>query len=193
MSVNHYICESAKIAAFIDGELGPAECLTVSKHLEQCTRCRAELQDQRQFMCELDSALASPFNLPVPTNFAEVVAVRAESDMRGVRDRAEHTKAILFCVMLALSAFALLGAGTSESVILNVQSILDKVLGVLELFGRAIYDAAAGFTVILRVLSGGLISDSRLVGFTTLVFVALAISLLSLLIARYHRTRRLTD
>ena len=185
MSASPYNCESAKIAAFIDGELGPAEQSFVAAHIEECSSCTAELQDQRQFVCELDSALAGSFNLPVPPNFAEVVAVRAESDMRGVRHRAEHRKAILFCAMLALSAFALLGAGASESVIRNMQSILNKVLGILELFGKAIYDAAAGFTVILRVLSGGLISDS----FATLVFVALAIGLLSLLIARYHRTR----
>jgi putative zinc finger protein len=189
MSARPYNCESAKIAAFIDGELGPAEHLFVAEHIEQCSGCTAELQNQRQFMCELDSAFSGSFDLPVPPNFAEVVAVRAESDMRGVRDRTEHRKALLFCAMLALSAFALLGASTSESVIRNVQSILNKVLGILELFGKAIYDAAAGFTVILRVLSGGVIFDSRLAGFTTLIFVALAIGLLSLLIARYHRTR----
>ncbi|MDQ5844728.1 MAG: zf-HC2 domain-containing protein [Acidobacteriota bacterium] len=192
MSANLNSCESARIALFIDGELGSAEHLFVAEHIEQCSRCTAELQDQRQFMCELDSAMADSFELPVPPNFAEVVAVRAESDMRGVRDRGEHRKALLFSVLLALSAFALLGTGASESMIRNVQSLVHKVVGILELFGKAIYDAAAGLTVILRVLSGGLISDSRLAGFTTLVFVALAIGLLSLLIVRYHRTR-LTD
>ena len=82
-------------------------------------------------MCELDSALASPFELEVPPNFARVVAVHAESDMRGVRDRKEHTKALRFCIILGLAAFALLGVASSKAVILSVRSLAGKVFGVL--------------------------------------------------------------
>jgi anti-sigma factor RsiW len=183
------ICETEKIAAFIDGDLEPAELAVLEAHIEHCSRCTSELQAQRRFMCELDSALASQVELEVPPNFARVVAVHAESDMRGVRDRKEHTKALRFCIILGMAAFALLGVASSKAVILSARSVAGKVFGVLGIFGRTTFDAAAGFTVVSRVVSRGLISDSRLAGLAGLLLVILAIAVLSLLISRYHRTR----
>jgi anti-sigma factor RsiW len=189
VSINNPICETEKIAAFIDGELEPSEHAALEEHISHCSSCTSELQAQRVFMCELNSALAGAAELAVPANFARVVAVHAESDMRGVRDRSEHTRALQFCIILALAAFALLGVTSSKAVILSAQTLANKTVGILGLLGKAVYNAAAGFTVISRVLSGGLIADSRLVGLIALVVVALAVGLLSLLIARYHRTR----
>jgi len=84
---NQNICVTEHIAAYVDGELEPDHRATLEEHIKHCAGCASELQAQRLFMCELDSALASPFELAVPQNFAQVVAVHAESDMRGVRDR----------------------------------------------------------------------------------------------------------
>jgi hypothetical protein len=109
--------------------------------------------------------------------------------MRGVRDAKEHTKALRFCIILSLTAFALLGAASSKAVILSVRSLAGKIFGVLGLFARTTFDAAAGFTVISRVVSRGFIPDSRLAGLVGLLFVVLAIAVLSLLVSRYHRTR----
>lgn len=189
MSTCDPICETEKIAAFIDGDLEPSERAALEEHIKQCSRCTSELQAQRLFMCELDSALAGSHDLTVPANFARVVAVHAESDMRGVRDRKEHTRALQFCIILGLAAFALLGVASSKAVILSVRSGAGKVFGVLSLFARTTFDAAAGFTVISRVVSRGLIPDSRLAGLAGLLVVILAIAVLSLLISRYHRTR----
>lgn len=188
MTATDHICETEKIAAFIDGDLEPAARAAFDEHITQCSHCNSELQAQRQFMCELDSALAGPFDLAVPPNFAEVVAVRAESDMRGVRDGAEHAKALRFCLMLGLAAFALLGVTAIQAVISNAESMANKAFGILGLLGKTIYDAAVGFSVISRVLGGGLTSNSRLAGLTALL-VALAIGLLSTLILRHHRAR----
>ena len=189
MSANDYICETENIAAYIEGDLEPGHRAALEEHMKQCASCASELQAQRLFMCELNSALASPFDLAVPPNFAQVVAVNAESDMRGVRDRSEHTRALRFCIILGLAAFALLGVASSKAVILNLRSVAGKVFGVLGFFARTTFDAAAGFTVVSRVVSGGLIPDSRLAGLAGLVLVVLAIAVLSLLISRYHRTR----
>src|SRR2546425_3794198 len=98
MSTRDHICETEKIAAYIDGDLDPALRPAFEEHIKQCRGCASELQAQRLFMCELDSALASPFDLPVPPDFAQVVAVHAASDMRGVRNRAEHARALRFCI-----------------------------------------------------------------------------------------------
>lgn len=189
MSNSNHLCETEKIAAYIDGDLEPAARSVLEEHIKHCAECASELQEQRLFMCELDSALASPFDLAVPTNFAQVVAVNAESDMSGVRDRAEHTRALRYCIILGLAAFALLGFAASKAVILSVRAVAGKVFGVLSFFAKAASDAAAGFAVISRVVIRGLISDSRLAGFAGLLLVVLAIAVLSLLISRYHRAR----
>jgi anti-sigma factor RsiW len=186
---NNYICETENIAAYIEGDLEPDLHAALEEHIKQCARCASELQAQRLFMCELDSALASPFNLAVPANFAQVVAVRAESDMRGVRDSSEHKKALRFCIILGLAAFALLGVASSKAVILNLRSTGARVFGVVGFFARATLDAAAGFAITSRVVSRGLIPDSRLAGWAGLLLVVLAIAVLSFLISRYHRTR----
>ena len=188
MAATNYNCDVEKIAGFIEGDLEPADRALLEQHVTECQCCEAELKSQQSFMCELESALANASDLSVPENFAKVVAVRAESDMRGLRNSSEHKKALRLCVILALLAFALLGAASSKAALLNVQGMLNKVFAVLGMFGKAAYDVIAGFAVILRVLSGGLIEDAS-VGWTALLLVAFAIALLTLLISRYHRAR----
>jgi anti-sigma factor RsiW len=189
VATNDYICETENIAAYIEGDLDPSLHSVLEEHLKECGHCARELRAQRLFMCELDSALASPFDLDVPANFARVVAVHAKSDMRGMRDKTEHARALRFCIVLGLAAFALLGFTSSKSVVLNVRAFAGKMFGVLGFVGETIFNAAAGFTVVSRVVSRGLVSDSRLAGFAGLLLVVFAIVVLSRLIARYHRTR----
>lgn len=189
MSNSEHICQTENIAAYVDGELESSVRLKLEEHIDDCRHCASELEAQRLFMCELDSVLASPFEFAVPSDFAQVVAVHAESDMRGVRDRTEHARAFKFCLILSLAAFALLGVSSSKAMILNAQSLADKTFSVFGLFGRALYDAAAGLVVIGKVFSRGLTPSSRFGGLIALILVALIIGLLSLLISRYHRAR----
>jgi anti-sigma factor RsiW len=189
VSNNDYICETENIAAYIEGDLEPALQSALEEHLKDCAHCASELRAQRLFMCELNSALASPLELAVPANFAKVVAVNAKSDMRGMRDGAEHARALRYCIILGLVAFALLGFASSKAVVLSLGVFAGKVLGTLGLFAQALFNAAAGFAVVLRVVSRGLISDSGFAGFAALLLVVLAIVILSRLIARYHRAR----
>jgi anti-sigma factor RsiW len=189
MSTSEYICETENIAAYIEGDLEPCLHSALELHLKECGRCAGELQSQRLFMRELDFALASPFDLAVPPNFAEVVAVHAESDMRGARDTREHARALRYCVILGLAAFALLGFASSKSVILNVRVFATRVFGMLGFLTEAIFNAAAGFILIARVVSRGLLADSRGAALAGLLLLVLAIAVLSRLIARYHRTR----
>lgn len=189
MSNSDYICETENIAAYIDGELDPDRRTALEEHLKDCPCCASELQTQRIFMCELDSALANRYELAVPPNFAQVVAVHATSDMRGVRNLAEHKRALRFCIILGLAAFALLGVATSKAVFFGVRSMAGKVFGVVSLFAKTTFDAASGVTVISRVVSRGLIADSLVGSMAGLFVLVLAIAVLSFLIARYHRTR----
>lgn len=180
-------CVTEKMSAFIDGELDLNERLSFEAHVVDCERCSAELLAQKQFMCELDSALAGPFDLDVPHNFARVVSVRAESDMRGVRAPAEHRRAFSYCLVLGLAAFALLGITASQALLARGELFAIKAISIGELLLKAAYDAALSFTVVVRVLSGGVFSDTGLSKVSALIVVVFAISLLSFLISRYHR------
>lgn len=189
MTTDNNICQSDQIAAFVDDELEPAHRLEFEQHVRVCDSCAAELRAHRTFMRELDTALAGRFDLEVPPDFAKVVAVHAENDMRGVRDRAEHRKALRYCIVLGLVAFALLGVASSRAVLFSVQSFFKTTFGIISLFGRTIYDALAGLSVLARVFRRGLAGEAGLVDVGALLLFALAIGILTLLISRYHRTR----
>src|SRR5436189_3533035 len=113
MNTQQRDCHSEHIAAYLDGELPDAPQLLFEAHIKECSDCSAELLEQRRLLCALDSALSRGPNLPLPKNFARIVAARAESDMSGVRERREHGRALRLCLMLASGAFALLGVATS--------------------------------------------------------------------------------
>lgn len=183
------ICEPENIAAYIEGDLHPSARLALEEHLKQCDSCVLELQEQRRFMCELDSAFSSSFDLAVPPNFAQVVAVRAESDMRGVRNTAEHKRALQFCILLGLAAFVFLGAAASKAEIAGAATSINKAAGILGLVARTIYEAAAGLASMARLLTRSLMASSPLAGLAALLIIVAAVGLLSRLIIRYHRTR----
>lgn len=183
------ICHSEKIAAFVDDELEPSVRAAVEQHLRECERCAGDLRAHRAFMRELESALSDRLDLEVPPNFAKVVAVHAENDMRGVRDRAEHRRALRYCIVLSLVTFALLGVASSRALLSSLQSVFRASLGVIGLFGKTLYDALAGFSVVFRVFKRGLVTDSNLAALGFFVLFLLAIGFLTLLISRYHRTR----
>lgn len=179
-------CQAEQIAAYLDGDLDAGAYAALEEHFQNCQSCVSELNAQRLFMCELDATLASTSDLPVPRDFAQIVAAHAESDMRGVRDRLEHKRALRFCLILAFASFALLGVAASKSVIFSGRAIVSKLLGVLGLLWKALYDAAVGLTVISRAISRGRLPESHLAGLFALLLV-LAVVLLSLLISSYHR------
>jgi hypothetical protein len=189
MTTDNNICQSDQIAAFVDDELEPAHRLAFEQHVRVCDSCAAELRAHRTFMRELDTALAGRFDLEVPPDFAKVVAVHAENDMRGVRDRAEHRKALRYCIVLGLVAFALLGVASSRAVLFSVQSFFKATFGIISLFGKTIYDALAGLSVLARVFRRGLAGEAGLVDLGALLLFAFAVCILTLLISRYHRTR----
>ena len=178
-------CQAEQIAAYLDGDLDAGARAALEEHIQNCQCCVSELNAQRLFMCELDATLAPTSDLPVPRDFVQIVAAHAESDMRGVRDRIEHKRALRFCLILAFASFALLGVAASKSVIFSGRAKASKILGILGLLWKALYDAAVGLTVISRAISRGLLPESHLAGLFALLLV-LAVVLLSLLISSYH-------
>jgi predicted anti-sigma-YlaC factor YlaD len=186
MTGSNLDCQAEQIAAYLDGDLDAGARVALEAHIQNCQSCVSELNAQRLFLLELETTLASTSNLPVPRDFAQIVAAHAESDMRGVRDWLEHKRALRFCLILVLASFVLLGVAASKSVIFSGRAITSKILGIIGLLWKALYDAAIGLTVISRVISRGLLPESHLAGLFALLLV-LAVVLLSLLIAGYHR------
>lgn len=186
MENGKHLCQGEQVAAYLDGELDLSAVAIFEQHLLVCRVCHADLNAQKIFLQELDATLALAPDLPMPSNFAQIVAARAESDMSGVRSGSEHKRAIRYCLILALVSFALLGAAASKTVIFSGRTVVNQILGIFELLWMTLHDAAVGFTVISRVISGGLIPESPFAGLAALL-LALSVVLLSLLISSYHR------
>ena len=185
--VEQKICHKNTIAAYVDGELSEVATAIFEQHVEDCLECRTELRAHRLFVCELDAVMTDKVEIPVPENFSKVIAVRATSDLRGVRSRAEHRKAIVICVVLALTGFGLLGATARDSVFVLIGKSLTSVFGLGSFVSGVVYDAVAGLVVITRVLGRKIVGES---GSFAVVVVVLAggILILSRLISNYHRT-----
>jgi len=84
------------------------------------------------------------------------------------------------------AAFSLLGASASDLVIGGGRLMVANVFGLASFIWKAIYDAAASVAVISKVLSRKFVIESGSLGLLV-VFLGLALLLLSRLIASYHR------
>lgn len=191
MSPKNPDCRSEEIVAYLDGELDALALEQLEKHLGGCDWCAAELRVQRHLHLELSLALTDEEPaIEMPKNFATLVAARAQSDMSGVRDKAERRRALLLCAVLGLVSFALLGGrALRESVLAPVIAIWRASVSLFSFLGHALYDAGAGLTVLSRGLGGRVLFESRGLGLLCLLLFALALFTLARLIVRYHRTQ----
>ena len=185
--VEQKICQKNLIAAYVDGELSDVANAIFEQHVEDCPECRAELRAHRVFVCELDAALAGKVEIPVPDDFSKVIAVRARSDMRGVRSPSEHRKAFAICLVLALTGFGLLGATAREDVLALAGRFITAVISIGSFVSQLVYDAVAGLVVISRVLGHKIVVGSGSFGLL-LIVLAVAVFILSRLLSDYHRT-----
>ena len=163
------ICDRGLVGAYVDGELDADLTKLFEDHLESCAECRFELRAHRLFICELDAAMNDSAEVPVPRDFSKIIATRATTDMRGVRTRSEHRKALTICIILALGGAALLGATALTSVF------------------RLAENTAAGLGVIFRVLSRKMIIETGSL-WPMVVLLAFGVLVLSRLISNYHRS-----
>ena len=182
-------CQSDHIAAYLDGELDDVVRTALEEHFKQCSTCHAELAEQQLLLRTLDSTFGGSSSLPLPNDFARVVAARAESDMSGVRDRREHRLALRLCAGLALVAFALLGVASSGVVLGFGRRLTGHVASAFDIGWTTIYDAVTGLTIISRMLGKWFLPGSLLAGSIAFILLGIALLLLSRLIANYHRTR----
>lgn len=195
LSVDHSdmkSCERENIAAYLDGELDAAAALRFEEHMRACRLCAAELREQKRLLCALDFMFdADAPGMALPQNFAQVVAAHAESDMSGMRGRAEHRLALRLCLALAsISCLLLGGAALSNSILVPLRLIFKQVGSLISFAGHALYDVGAGAAIILRAFGGHFIFESHPFGLLTILLLLTALLLLPLLIVRYHQSAR---
>ena len=181
------LCDQKLIPAYIDGELDDALQSLFEAHIECCAECRDELRVHQQFICALDSVFINDTEVSIPADFSRIVAARAVSDMSGVRTAAENRKALLICLILAITGFALIGATTRQMSLSLLRSVVAKVVAVVEFAWATVYDSVASVAVISRVISRKFIIETGNLGLVFVLF-AFSVLLLSRLIANYHRT-----
>lgn len=182
-------CQLEDVAAYLDGELGGEELENFEAHLKLCADCAVELRTQRQLLCTLDVAFNRSRAIDLPDNFTRVVTAHAEGDMSGMRRKGERRRALQICAVLALVSFALLGAAARALVFEPAQSFFHLSGILFDLVWQMIYDAGTGLAVIVRVVGRAVVFGPHGLGLVGLLGFAISISLLSFLIARYHRAQ----
>lgn len=188
MDVSH-TCQLEDVAAYLDGELAGAALDRFEHHAKTCPTCATELRVQRQLLCTLDVAFSDSRSFDLPNNFTRVVTARAENDLSAMRNRRERNRALQLCVLLALVAFALLGAATQTIVIDPVRSFFRVARVLFDLLWRAASDAAATLAVLSRVVRSAVLDTQPASRLLLVLAFVLSLSCLSLLIVRYRRAQ----
>ena len=186
-AMREQLCESDLIATYVDGDMAPDVQGDFEEHLKKCAECRNEVRLHQQFNCELDAVLNNHLEVVIPSDFSRVVAASAVSDMRGVRSSSEKKRAIVFCVLLALGGFALIGGATRQLTVGLARTVVAGAVGLIDLIWHALYDLVLSIGVISKVLSRKFIVETGN-GRTVVILLALGVLLLTRLIANYHRT-----
>ncbi|HXM48405.1 MAG TPA: zf-HC2 domain-containing protein [Pyrinomonadaceae bacterium] len=182
-------CQLEDVAAYLDGELSGVPLETFEAHLKTCPGCVAELRAQRHLLCTLDFAFNESRPFELPHDFTRVVAAHAENDLSGMHKKSERRRAVQLCAILALLSFAFLGAAARTLVFDPVRSFLRVTGSLFSLLWQTVYDAGTGTAVIVRVVGRAIVFGPHGLGLVLTLTFIISISLLSLLIARYHRAQ----
>lgn len=162
-------CDAERIVLYLEGELSPAEELSMEKHLALCASCVEELNSQKQVLRALDFAFEERDEVDLPEDFAKVVAVRAESRVSGLRCPRERSRALFLCAALFVCVLVGLGA-EAEKIFEAFAHFGGAVAAVGGFVFRLTADVGIGAAVILRAIGSHVFSNSSL---AFVVFAAL--------------------
>ena len=183
------ICPREELAAYLDGELSGTALEHFEAHVKECSECASELRSQRQLLCTLDAAFGSSSRIELPENFTRVVATHAEHNLRGLREKSERRRALQLCAMLAVAAFALLGAASGALVLQPARNSFRIVARVFEILSQTVLEAAEGLAIVGRMIGRAAVASPYGLGALIALVFSGSIFLLPRLIVRYHRTQ----
>ncbi len=181
----NFKCPSDEIAAYIDGELTLKRELELDAHFVECSVCADELNQQKQFLCQLDASLKQASDLDLPADFAKTIVANAESTVSGLRRPREQFNAVFICAGLLL--FVLFASGTdAESLLGGVSVLFDQIVAVGSFFGHLIYSVFIGVSIVLRSLASQVRFDMAAI----VVLTAMSAAALMFISRRVLRVRR---
>jgi anti-sigma factor RsiW len=178
-------CERDNIAAYLDGELSAPASARFEQHIRACPSCAAELNEQRRLLRALDMALEHGRGLPLPEDFARVVAARAQLDMRGVRAATERRRALRWCAWLFAACLLLFGAIAGQMLMMAVRSTAAPAQSLVNLALHTSAEAGTSASVIIRACGRHIAAHDHFPQILALLLIA-AISL-PLMIVGYRR------
>lgn len=151
--VNQLSCPTDEISAYIDGEIDLARELELDGHFAECEACSFELNQQKQFLRNLDASLRNQLEMELPANFTKQIVANAESTVSGLRRPRERFNALFICAGLLLFVLFSLGAEAGK-LFQGASLIVEQTAAVGSFFGHLIYSVFVGAAIILRTLAG---------------------------------------
>ena len=181
-------CPRDEIAAYLDGELSPAQELLLEEHFSSCAACLDAFNSQKDLFCVLDFA-CEPLtgDLEVPKNFSRIVSVTAESNISGIRSPQERFRAVFVSAALVFMAVFSLGADAG-TVVAAMQKVGIQAVAVLGFISHLFFEIGIGTAVLLRGMGQGMIHGSGLTLSIAATLFAAASLALSKVIFSYDRT-----
>ena len=180
------VCRSEDIAAYIDGELPPADELRLESHVGECTDCRLELNEQKNFLFSLEQDLAGDA-IELPKDFAKKIVANAESGVAGSRRTTEILAACgIFAVLLAATLYLL---GDQNRVLFSIASTFaDKVLAIGSFAVHTTLDISLGVILIIRSIASQVRFSSAALAWLFIAVLATTLILIRRMIGRLPST-----
>lgn len=151
-------CSPGDISAYIDGELAPNRELDLELHFAACRPCAAELNEQKQFLCSLNSTLTNEQEIELPVDFVKNIVANAESSVSGVRRPRELYNAVFICAGLGL--FVLFASGADASKLFGgFFGFAEQAAVAMGLLGRIVYSIFYGAVIVVRLVASALEGD----------------------------------
>jgi hypothetical protein len=178
----------AEIAEYLDGELAPNAELDLELHFAVCEICRRELNAQKKVSSTLEILLEeNPEEFALPENFTKIVTAKAESNLDGLRNPKERSRALFICAILFL--FLIFGFGTeSETVLFAVEKFAEQILAVGGFVFHLFYMLLFGISTIFGSLFNKFVFSSSLTLVLTGATFVISFFLLSRMVLRFNRS-----
>ena len=162
-------CSPRSLQEYFDGELPQQQESTLLEHISICKTCNEELNFHKSVFGkgrELEN------EIEIPSNFAEVVATNAGSQISGLRRRKERTAALLVVAFLAFATLVLISFDVSRP-LAATNLMIGKLAALLAMIGSFLGNMAIGILVVVRVVIQGAASSMATAIFCFALFLVI--------------------